>query len=311
MLTRDILGCVAGAAFFLLGTAWIPFVGPFLSLLAPLPFLYYAVKLGMRRGAFLGVLTAVVIGLAARLAGFTQMLIFALEFGLLGLVLAELYRRRESIGRTILLAEGFMLLVSFGILFLFVLSSGQGPVTVTMEYLQRHLEESMRTYQEMGLSPEKSAELEAFGKQALGTLRKIFPALMVLGTGFVVWLNIMVSRPLLRARGLPAPDFGPLERWRAPEHLIWAVIAAGFSLLVLSGALWWAAVNVLIVTMTVYMFQGLSILVFLLNKYRVPTWARAGIYLLIILQQLFLLLMAMAGLFDQWIDLRRIRRSVG
>ena len=35
---------------------------------------------------------------------------------------------------------------------------------------------------------------------------------------------------------------------------------------------------------------------------------RMGIYFLIIIQQLFLAVVALAGLFDQWVDFRKIHR---
>jgi len=37
---------------------------------------------------------------------------------------------------------------------------------------------------------------------------------------------------------------------------------------------------------------------------------RAGIYALALLQQLFLALFALAGIFDQWADFRKIRKPV-
>ena len=310
MLTKDILGCVAWVAFFLLGAAWIPMVGPFLSLLTPLPFLYYATKLGTRQGALLAGLTALAVGLGARLAGFSQILILTLEFGLLGILLAELYRRKATIGQTVFLATGVMLVLSFALLFVFAMGSNRGPLQLLVDYLQGQLEATMKSYQDMGLSPEQSAELQEFGKVYLGKLQRIFPALMTLGTGFVAWLNVVLSRPLLRMRNLPEPEFGTLDRWRAPDRLVWVVIFSGFGLLLTSGGLQWTAVNFLIVAMAIYMFHGLSILQFFLNKFRVPTWARTGVYILLILQQLFLLLLAVAGLFDQWIDFRKIHRRV-
>lgn len=68
------------------------------------------------------------------------------------------------------------------------------------------------------------------------------------------------------------------------------------------------AVNALIVILAIYLFHGLSIVVFFLNKFHVPSWIRLGIYFLIIIQQLFLIVLTFAGLFDQWIDFRKIHR---
>ncbi len=312
MKSRDLLGCAAAAALFLMVAAWIPLFGPFLSLLAPLPFIYYAVKLGMREGVKLAALTVGIIAAAGWLTGLRHVALFAVEFGLLGLVIAHLYQRKLGIGRTILMATGTMLLVAFSFLWIISLSRAQSPFQMLLSYLEAQLRATLQSYEQMGLGPEKAAEIEAFGQAFLDTLAKLYPALMVLGTGFVVWLNVMVSRPLLRARGLPVPEFMPLEQWKAPDSLVWGVIASGFALFLASGGLKWLAVNVLIVLMIVYVFHGLAILLFFLKKYRVPPWVRAGIYFLVVVQQLFLAVLALAGLFDQWVDFRKIyRRAAG
>jgi uncharacterized protein YybS (DUF2232 family) len=47
MKAQHVLGCVGTALVLLLASVWIPVVGPFFSLLTPLPFLYYSAKLGV------------------------------------------------------------------------------------------------------------------------------------------------------------------------------------------------------------------------------------------------------------------------
>ena len=139
-----------------------------------------------------------------------------------------------------------------------------------------------------------------------GTGGHVYPALAVIGTGFVVWINVIISGPLLRIRNLPHPDFGPMDRWSAPETMVWGLIVAGFSLFLPWPSLRSVALKEVMVFLVVYFFHGLSILVFYLNKRRVPSWIRMGIYALILFQQIFAIVLALAGLFDQWIDLRRI-----
>jgi uncharacterized protein YybS (DUF2232 family) len=107
-------------------------------------------------------------------------------------------------------------------------------------------------------------------------------------------------------RKMAYPPYGALDRWRSPELMVWGVIAAGFSLFLPFPRIRLLATNALIVMMAVYVFHGLSILVFYLNKYRVPPWIRFGVYFLIVFQQIFVIGLALAGLFDQWIDFRRI-----
>jgi uncharacterized protein YybS (DUF2232 family) len=91
--------------------------------------------------------------------------------------------------------------------------------------------------------------------------------------------------------------------------LVAGLIAAGFSLFLSFSPLRLVAVNALVIMLAIYFFHGLSVLLFYLNKYRVPPWMRVGVYALILLQQILVVGVTMAGLFDQWIDLRRIHQK--
>jgi uncharacterized protein YybS (DUF2232 family) len=310
MKVSDILGCTALAAFFLLASAWIPFVGPFLCLLAPLPFLYYATKLGFSQGVKLAALSVLTIGLAAKLAGQTQVILFAVEFSLLGLLLSKLYDRNLGIGRTILIATAFLLLLGFGFLFFVALSKNMGPFEMVLSYLGAHLKATLKSYEEMGIPPENVLEFEAYTKAFVDIISRIYPSLVIIGTGFAVWLNVVLSRHLFQMKNVKYPDFAPMTHWQAPEVLVWGVIISGFALFLSSGTVQFLSINLLIILMAIYFFHGLSILVFFLNKYRVPSWIRIGIYVLVTIQQLFMAVLALAGLFDQWVDFRKIHRRM-
>jgi uncharacterized protein YybS (DUF2232 family) len=236
------------------------------------------VKLGLDQGIKVVGITVLFVGLLSALAGTIYLLFSCIEFSLLGLIVSELFRRNVSIGHTVLLATSLMLLIGFVIMTVAGLFQNKTPMEMVLSYLK-----------------------------GTDVLMRIYPALTVLGTGFVVWFNVVVSRPLFRARNLPYPRFAPTDRWAVPEHLIWGVIAAGFSLFLPLPQIRWVAVNVLIVLLAIYFFHGLSILLFFLNKYRVPLWIRLGVYALIVFQQIFVIVIVLAGLFDQWVDFRRIR----
>lgn len=50
------------------------------------------------------------------------------------------------------------------------------------------------------------------------------------------------------------------------------------------------------------------IMMFFFNQYRISTWILSGVCLLIFFQPYLLLVLALAGLFDQWIDFRKLRQ---
>ncbi len=306
MKVQDVLGCAASAIVLLLASALIPLVGPVFSLLTPLPFLYYTTKLGLYQGAKVVLITVLAVGVIAKLAGYPQIIFLCLEFSLLGLIISETFRREFTIGFTIFWGTICMLIIGAVILGIIGLNRNMGPLALILDYFQHNVKETVQSYETMGWDQEKILQFQEYLKILIKVITMIYPALMIVGTGFVVWINIVISRPLFRLVNLDYPHFGPMDRWRAPELMVWGVIAAGFSLFLSIPVVRLIAINGLIVMLTIYVFHGLSILLFFLNKYRVPSWFRIGIYFLIFFQQIFLIVLAMAGLFDQWVDFRKI-----
>ena len=306
MKATDAVGCIGAATVLFFASALIPLIGPFFGLLTPLPYLYYSTKLGLYEGLKISLITLLFLSLISYWAGQPQMIILCLEFTFLGLILSELYRRKLTIGHTVLWGTGLMLLTGFTVLVLVGWSMNAGPLELAAAFLESNLKEASRVYDHVGLNDMNTAQIEEQVRALRDMIFKIYPALLTIGTGSVVWANIMISRPLFRMGHLPYPDFGPLERWQAPELLIWGVIASGFSLFLPIGAVKYLAINVLVVLLVLYVFHGLSILLFYLKRYQIPAWVRIGIYVLMIFQQFLLVAVAMAGLFDQWIDFRRL-----
>lgn len=308
MKMSDVLGCAGGAVFLLLASVLIPFVGPFFSLLTPLPFLYYSTRLGLIEGIKLSAIVITAIGVIAHVAGYSQITLVAVEFSLVGIGLAELFRRRLSLGNTIFLATLFMLILGLGMLFIMGLFRNMGPIEMVLSYLESHLNAAIQTYKDANPGNQSALELDAYAKAFMATISQIYPSLMIIGTGFALWLNVVIARPLFKMGNLAYPEFIPMDRWQAPDHLVWGLIVSGFALFLSSESIQFIAVNTLIVILAIYLFHGLSIILFFLNKYHVPSWIRLGIYFLIVVQQLLLAVLTFAGLFDQWIDFRKIHR---
>ncbi|MEJ2640992.1 MAG: DUF2232 domain-containing protein, partial [Desulfosarcinaceae bacterium] len=110
----------------------------------------------------------------------------------------------------------------------------------------------------------------------------------------------------LTGRALPYPDFGPLNHWRAPEQIIWLLIGSGLTMLLPSQGIKLVGVNTLLVILTIYFFQGMAIVSFFFEKKKMPRPFRIMLYTLIALQQVLLLVVIALGVFDLWLDFRKI-----
>jgi uncharacterized protein YybS (DUF2232 family) len=307
MKPTDIIGCAGSVALLLSAAVWIPVLGLFFAFLTPLPFLYYATRLGLRDGAKISVVTLLFVILLAKVAGHPQMMISCSESSILGLILSELYRRRFTLGLTIVLGTCSVLIVSVLLLSLVASSEKMGSTDVNPESHESRDEEIIEAYKNFGFDKDEAVQ---FQKVVEDIFQKIYPAMFILGTALSVCFIVVLSKPLFRFKDLPYPNFGPMDQWQAPELMVWGVIVTGFALFLTTGSIKLFAVNALIVMVAIYVFHGLSITQFFLNKYHAPLLGRLGVYLLILILPYFLVTLAIAGLFDQWADFRKLNQKV-
>jgi len=304
MKLSDIAGCTGGALFLLLAAHLIPMFGIFTGMLIPLPFLYYSVKLGRVEGAKTAALAFFAVFLVMKFIGLGFLVISLIEMAVLGLVLAELYRREAGIGRIILLGTASITAVGFFLLLIF--APGGAPGELVAGFFKGNFDAYIRAYEESGSGTQVIEQLQALEEKLVRIVRIFYPSILIFGSIAVTWINVLVSLPLLRAGRLKTPRFESMDRWQAPEKLVWLFIGAGFAFFLPWGHVKFAASNAMAILAVVYFFQGLSILQFYMNKYSLSRFLKAFVYLLILIQHYLVLGLVIAGLFDQWFDIRRI-----
>jgi uncharacterized protein YybS (DUF2232 family) len=64
-------------------------------------------------------------------------------------------------------------------------------------------------------------------------------------------------------------------------------------------------INVLLPVLIVYMFQGIGIVSYLLEKTHAPRWLRVCIYIAVFSQQIAMIIVMLLGIFDLWMDFRK------
>src|SRR5512136_551610 len=140
MKTHQVLGCVGTASVLLLASVWIPIVGPFFSLLTPLPFLYYSTKLGVSQAVKLTCISILVAGLIAAVTRQAQLIFLCVEFSVLGMILSGIFRRKVPIGTSVLLGTCLLLLMGLLVLAVAGLRKNLGPLDMVYAYLLESLE---------------------------------------------------------------------------------------------------------------------------------------------------------------------------
>ena len=288
-------------------TSYLPILGFFCALFIPLPTLFYRSKLGRNTGVIVPA-TALFV-MAVVLGGIAVDLIFFLELLLLGFMMGEFLAMNLSVEKTILYTCSAVIVSGFfGIVFYSNVSNTEISVLVS-EYIAKNLELTMVLYESMGVSEESLVQLSNSLEQIHYVLVRIVPAMVIGSTLVVAWINLLLAKGILTAKGGVFPDFGPLNHWKAPDALIWLFIGCGGLLLMPGNSLKMLGLNGLLILLTVYFLQGIAVVSYYFEKKRFPRALRLFLYTLIALQQFILLLIIGLGLFDIWLNFRKLNTN--
>jgi uncharacterized protein YybS (DUF2232 family) len=294
----------AAASLGLYLAPWaVPFLGTLASLGAPLPLVALYRRHGMRPGR---------VGLAYGLGGAAVAFVllggggalFYLFYAALAACLGEApfwgLRDDQALGAATV--AGVVTVLAVGLL-----AGGlAGDVAQTwQDYWRAETRAALEIYRDSGATPEQMEAIRRTLDVAGTVLRRMGAGILVAGALLIAWVNLMVVRAV-RPGGAEAQ---PLTEWRAPEWLVWVLIASGALMALTSGFWFWAGANAVLVLTVVYFFQGCAVLAFWLGKKNAPRPLRGLIYVLVAVEVFLAVIVALAGLFDMWFNFRRLGRE--
>lgn len=282
---------------------YIPIIGFFCALFIPLPIIFYHSKLGRKYG--LVIFAATIIAVLFVVQSVSIDLIFFAELLFLGFLLGELLHHDLSIEKMILYSSCGVIVSGLICLMVFSNIRNVGIYALASEYIAENLKLAINIYENMGVSEEHIHMISDSMEQIKYVLVGIIPALTVAFTLLVSWINLMISRPILIKNNLYFPDLVSLNLWKAPEFLVWAVIASAVMLFFPDKIFKIAGLNLLLVLMMIYFFQGIAIVSYYFEKKKVPRTLKVFLYSLIALQHFIFLFVIGLGFFDTWLNIRK------
>jgi uncharacterized protein YybS (DUF2232 family) len=283
------------SAALCLAAAVIPLVGAITSLFAPTPILLFSVGFA---GARLRAVLAIMVAAAAVMAlgGWIAALGYVVTFGLAAAVMCDMLERRKPF-ETIVLVTGALVLAASVI-------AAEALTKGIRDALASGMARGHDFYKVLGVETGMAQEAEA---GLLDMILRLCPALVAMCAGFGALLNLAAFWRMGGRQRLNYPLFGDLARWSTPEWLIWVLLAAGFGMFVPVPALAVAAMDAFVCVAAVYFCQGLAIMAYYFKALVIPPWVRGLIYFVTIIQPVLAALVCAAGIFDLWVDFRRLK----
>jgi hypothetical protein len=281
----------------------------FLATFTPFPLLVLAVKYPWRWALGLAGLEAT----CTLIIGGLQSLLFFSQYGLVPVVMAWAIRRRCIVTQTMLWSVGIPLGVG-GVLFIaYSVLLNQSPHHLLTRYLEQVVEGVVEQLQVLEQSRDIDRDqFEAFSQTLSQLVFTIFPAFLIINHLLTNVMNYVLAR-FYCSRSQPPVHLDPpdLACWQPSDHLVWVFLASGVALLLPIAPIRAVGLNIFVVTLTIYLIQGIAIAVFWGRRAPFPPGMRLLLTLLLFLLigPLCVMLCVVVGLFDLWIDFRHLRRQ--
>ena len=245
------------------------------------------------------------VGVLALLLQRFDVYLFGLTAVPLGVTLYQSARNRDEAaysggkGVAVLTVSWLLFWAVFGLL------TKTNPYTALVQSLDLGFQQTLEIYssKEAGLTPDVLYGLQTITNTLRNTIPRLLPGIIATAVICTVWLNMVLANRLLHRTGT-AP-WGPYADWVLPEYLVWGPIIAILALLIGDGLFQDLGGCLLLTFGVLYFFQGLAVLLTLFNRWRVPTFARFLLYGMLVIQSYSLPVVAVLGMSDVWINLRR------
>ncbi|MDK2896183.1 MAG: hypothetical protein PWP04_303 [Candidatus Atribacteria bacterium] len=279
-----------------LSSIYIPFFGFLLSFLCPIPVMFLVIRWDLKTGLLAaGVASLVVFAFA----GILQALVCLLGFSFLGVIMGLAIKRGLEWLEVIAWGTMISLLSKVALMGLALLLIGENPVAQSIAIMEDVLNQNSKFLGDVG---------EEGVKMLIQVIRLSLPGILIVASLFDTVLNFILGSWVGKKIDILFPEIPPFSLWRLPRSVAWVFIL-GWILVIFGGVTFWGQVglNVQIVTQTLFLVQGASVIYFFLDKRIASQILKVIIVLFLAIQPLFSTLIAWVGVFDTWFDFRKTK----
>lgn len=299
---RTLFRLVVAVPFFLAAALYLSVI---FAAFAALPIVYAHLRFG-RLGGILCSFTN--IALVFAVSGRMNAAVFFVLGVVLAATIAECIKLKLKLELNVLFSVLVMLIASTLLLVSYSHRFGINPFQKLEAFVGGVVEQVANNVERYKASSTiSSQDLDKFVVDPEMTKRNILFELPSAITIFLLAITVANILMMMRlnfqgARSSQGLDADFFKHWKAPDHMVWPTLAAGFCLVVEIPVLSDVALNVFKVLMAVYALQGLAIANYLFDVWGVKGALRPLGYVVAV--ALLLPLVISLGFFDLWFDFR-------
>lgn len=293
-------------SFFIFTTFFIPVAGSIILIFLPMVLFVNGIVYGTNKTATTFLISYSLLLFLAIFLRLDVPFIAVFTVGAAGIFIAQSVSRNVSVEKTIIYPAFFIVAA---ICFFFIYDAyilNTDPWLIVKKYIAATIAENVKLYSQLPLKVEDIKFIQDNEKNMVSGITQIFPSLVIISATLVIWMNFLLGKNYLGKAGIILPKFIALARWKAPDFIIWIFIVSGALLFIPYENLQFIGLNIFLVICFIYLLQGLAIASFFFQTKNVPGFLRFIFYFLIAVQQILMIPIATVGLFDIWIDFRKL-----
>ena len=308
-ITPTVEGGLLTAIAVILGLAstYLPVIGFFVDFFCAVPIVILTVRQGAAKGALALVASFLIL---AMFIGPLLAMRIALSFGICGLVLGYCISKNFSTVKCFIatLITAFLAQV----LSIAILTFVMGINVFEMEFseVRTMFEETFQMYENIGVDKQALDEMRGQVDATLKLMAYLMPfilALMGLINALTCYLTSKWIFAKLRMKFIePLP---PFATWKFPKVLLYVVAFSTIGIYWGSTREWTLlytiSINVQFIAMILAFVQGLAVLSAVADYFSMAKIGRIIIFIIIVLNMLFIEIVAFTGLFDMIFDYRK------
>ncbi|MCH8208281.1 MAG: DUF2232 domain-containing protein [Nitrospinae bacterium] len=283
----------------------VPPVGLVASIVLPTPIVLIFLSHGRQAGL---IAAALLFFIFYGLSGSTQVLVLLGEFTVMAFLLAETIKGQFSFEKCILISAIGSALVSLSLMFSLYGGGDKSLTVLFQEKFKKSVEVSLKSLKGTGEEMSGPDNLEEIIEETSKKLARSYPALIAVGSLFTAMINyffILWIWP--RFYGSALVFSGEFSEWSLPDYFVWPFILSAVGAFFTGDAVQVVGMNLFILLLMIYFLQGIAIVHHFLQTKKVPVVFRVIAFILIFTQPVFIGLAIGMGVFDLWVDFRKIR----
>jgi hypothetical protein len=287
------------SAGLFLTSAFVPILGA----LAPTPLYFTFALMGLKGGATIAALSSIAVFAAA---GAGQAFVYLSFCGVMAGALAVSRERFFSLEKTFAAMAIPAFLAGSALYLASSAADGKSAFELGAGWGDSLIASLIESHRSINADPAVADWLTQNRARLAALLGEVFPSLALISLLMISAANIVVTRIISLKTGVGAVvESHKLSEWKTPDWMVWGIVFPGFGVMFAGGAIGSVSANALLVTMALFMIQGVAIIHHVFFRNNASVVLRTVGYFVIFSHPFFMLLTSGLGLMEVWVDFRK------